>query len=297
MTIFAKIIDRIYPPRHLLFHLQRQIMRPAARQRLARLASRRLPAVCELVRRERLSETEALDRNGYVMLPELVTAPQIDTVLNYLADKPVYDRWCAGAGTFSAAAPPPACHTALYRNEDVVDCPHILGWANDPRVLAIVSQVLGAKPTLSNLTIWWSYPGHDTPQEAENFHRDVDDLHFIKLFVYLTEVDADSGPHAFVPGSQRHPRLLKIRRYQDQEVEAVFGREGIRRFTGPRGTSFLENTFGLHKGQLPASRRRALFQAQYSLHPIGIYRYQPALRQGHDGPPLDPYVNRLYVKR
>ena len=32
-----------------------------------------------------------------------------------------------------------------------------------------------------------------TPRHAENFHRDVDDLKFIKLFVYLTDVGDENG--------------------------------------------------------------------------------------------------------
>lgn len=242
------------------------------------------------------SDVADLERDGYVMLPGLVLDTEIDDILRYLADKPVYDRWKPNDGTFGANNPPPDCHTAPYRDADVVNCPHVLRWANDPRVLAIVGPMLGAKPTMSNLTIWWSYPGHDTPQEAENFHRDVDDIRFVKLFVYLTDVDEGCGPHAFVPGSQRVPEFLKIRRHTDAEIEQRFGRDGIKRFTGPRGSCFLENTFGLHKGQLPATGRRLLFQAQYSLHPIGIYDYQPARRTLQEGFVPDPYTNRLFVK-
>ncbi len=230
------------------------------------------------------------------MLPRLASEAQITDIFRYLADKPVFDRWKSAGGSFDVNAPPADCHTAPYTDADVVNCPHVLRWANDPHVLATVGDLLGCKPTISNLTIWWSYPGHDTPQEAENFHRDVDDLRFIKLFVYLTDVDTGCGPHTFVPGSQRIPEFLKIRRYTDAEVEQRFGKAGIKRFTGERGTSFLENTFGLHKGQLPATGRRLLFQAQYSLHPIGIYDYRPVPRILDEGFVLDRYVNRLFVK-
>ena len=114
------------------------------------------------------------------------------------------------------------------------------------------------------------------------------------LFRSLTDVDAGSGPHVFVKGSPSIAKLLPIKRYQDAEVEREFGAENIIHFTGKAGTAFLENTFGLHKGQMPTSCKRLLFQAQYSLFPIGIYRYSP-LPRGIEHSALDPYINRLYV--
>lgn len=295
MSVLRKAIFRIYPPRNIVFFLQRQVMKPSSRERLADLACRLLPSfpVADATARAAVAD---LDRDGYVMLPELVRQSEIGDVMRYLADKPVYDRWKPTAGSFEVDAAPSDCHTAPYRDADVVNCPHVLRWANDPRVLEIAGRMLGAKPTISNLTIWWSYPGHDTPQEAESFHRDVDDLRFVKLFVYLTDVDEGCGPHTFVPGSQSVPEFLKIRRYTDAEVVQRFGSAGIKQFVGPGGTSFLENTFGLHKGQLPAKGRRLLFQAQYSLLPIGIYQYRPVARARDDGFVLDHYVNRLFVK-
>ncbi|MDQ0125873.1 hypothetical protein J2W17_004843 [Pseudomonas lini] len=296
MSVLEKIISRFYPPKNLAFHLQRQVMRPSTRKKLAKLATNMLPALPKEISTGYTDEVNNLEQHGYVMLSDLVQQNQIEDILGHLSDKNVYDRWKPKAGHFNADVPPNDCHTALYDDIDVLNCPHALSWANDPRVLSIVGQALGAKPTLSSLAIWWSYPGHDTPQQAENFHRDVDDLHFIKLFIYLTDVDENCGPHNFVPGSQRHDGFRKIRRYEDHEVISTFGSEGIKIFTGAKGTSFLENTFGLHKGQLPSKNRRLLFQAQYSLHPIGIYTYNPLPRTRNDNLKPDQYINRLFIK-
>ncbi len=297
ISIVEKIVGRVYPLRRARFYLQRMVVGPSKRRKLASLLSRRLPVLPAAWGEEHLEERQILEEQGYVMLPNLVKECEVDEVVTWLKEKPVYDRWNKAAGTFSIDEPPDDCHTAPHLDTDIVNCPHLLRWANDPRVLSIVGQSLGGKPTLSNLTAWWSYPGHDEPQQAENFHRDVDDLRFIKLFVYLTDVDEECGPHVFVPGSHVCEDFTKIRRYTDEEVISYFGSKGIKSFHGERGSAFLENTFGLHKGQLPKSRRRLLFQAQYSLGPIGIYEYfpiQPEKSSGH--PVLDEYVNRLYVK-
>lgn len=294
-SVLKKAIARIYPLRHLLFYLQRLVLNPNVRMKLADLMAKRLPALPAEHRNGYQQEREALRIDGYVMLPQFASKEEVTEVVAWLEDKPVYDRWNASAGFFSHKTPPDDCHTAPFRSIDIVNCPHLLRWANDPKILSIIGQSLGCKPTLSNLTAWWSYPGHDKPQEAENFHRDVDDLHFIKLFVYLSDVDSDCGPHVFVPGSHRDERLGKIRRYQDSEVISVFGKDGIKYFHGDCGTTFLENTYGLHKGQLPKRKPRLLFQAQYSLHPIGIYEYSPVHRPESPSFSLDAYINRLYV--
>ena len=164
---------------------------------------------------------------------------------------------------------------------------------NHPLVLETVGELFGCKPTISNVSMWWSLPGHATAEHAELFHRDVDDWLFIKLFIYITDVDAGSGPHVFVRGSHNSAKLARIARYTDDEVAREFGKDNVLSLTAPAGTSFLENTYGMHKGQLPLSRRRLLLQAQYSLRPISILQYKPLKVPASKA--VDPYINRLYV--
>lgn len=294
-TKIKKIIGRVYPLKRLAFFSQRLLMNPRCRELLSDLACKRLPSKSlPVIPYE--DDAASLHEAGYAMLDNLVRESEVKEMVDWFSDKKTFDRWDADAGYFDPERPPADCHTAPFSTEDIVNSPHAMKWVNDERVLKVVESILGAKPTLSNLSVWWSYPGHDAPQEAESFHRDVDDLRFIKLFIYLTDVSSGSGPHVFVPGSHRNPAFRKIRRYTDEEVETSFGKDGIKYFTGTRGTAFLENTFGLHKGQLPSIERRLLFQAQYSLHPIGIYDYSPVKLNSSKILDLDGYVNRLYVK-
>ncbi len=293
-----KIINRFYPPRNMLFYLQRSVLKPSSRQRVSHFIAGRLQRPSSLRNGSEVGQyIHALDNDGYVMLPDLFSPSQLADIFAFLRDKKCIDRWRPQGGAFDISHPPSTCHTADYDRSAVVNCPHLLEGANHPLVLAIVSRLLGCKPTMSSLNLWWSLSGHQKPEEAENFHRDVDEWHFIKLFVYLTDVTEDSGPHVFVKGSQRESKLLPIRRYADEEVEQAFGADRILRFTGKAGTTFLENTFGFHKGQLPQRGNRLVFQSQYSLLPIHLYKYEPSeidpLRQRD----FDPYINRLYVKR
>jgi hypothetical protein len=288
-------LDRVYPPRHAWFYLQRTVLEPARRQAIAQLISRFRPH-SSAQHKSAAAESLALEleENGWCRLPNLMTTTEIARVKDFFADKLCYDRFRPFGGEFSLEEAPTECHVAVYRDADIIACPGLLQAANNPLVLASVEAFLGCKPTLSNLSVWWSLKGSSPPEDAELFHRDVDDWRFVKLFVYLTDVEPDSGPHTFVSGSHRVPRLLRIRRYRDEEVTRVFDRALMLAFAGPAGTSFLENTFGLHKGERSVASSRLLFQAQYSLMPIGTSVYTPARRSvTHKG--LDHFVNRLYL--
>jgi hypothetical protein len=165
-------------------------------------------------------------------------------------------------------------------------------------VLEAVQSVLGCKPTISVMTAWWSMAGHEQGQHAELFHRDYDDWRFVKLFVYLTDVDEGAGPHVYVRGSHREDALMPIRRYSDDEVAAAFGRERFVQFQGAAGTSFLENTFGFHRGLPARVTPRLIFQVVYGQGPILYGPRRPIVDAGQVAPgqALDPHVNRIYLR-
>ena len=189
---------------------------------------------------------------------------------------------------------PAGTHVAFFDHEAVVGAPHALEIANAPALLETVAANLGAKPTISYMTAWWSTPAGDgTAQHAEKFHRDVDDLDFIKFFLYLTDVDEDAGPHVFIRGSHVADKLTTIRRYDDAEVHAAFGRESEVRFTGDAGTCFLEKTYGFHRGYPPKTKPRLIFQVLYSLRET-IYGPKRPVVAG--GPGFDPFINRIYCR-
>ena len=278
----------------LIFRAQRSIKSLKLRECLANLSTRRLPAPAGPLMGQAQDVVDRLHREGIAFLPDLPSRQQIDDILNYIEDKQVRNPY-KPAQAFAHQTPPHDCHTAHFSAQDILAAPHLLEFANNSQVLDIVSHFLGAHPTISNIALWWSYPGHEAPEQAQFFHRDVDDWRFIKLFIYLTDVDESAGPHAFVPGSQNSSAFSKIKRYSDDEVTQHFGDGSIHYITGAKGSSFLENTFGLHKGRMPTQKPRLVFQVQYSLHPIAAYQYTPQQRAAAHAQ-HDRYINRLYLQ-
>lgn len=168
--------------------------------------------------------------------------------------------------------------------------------ANDPELLGTIEAYLGCKPTLFNINAWWSVAS-DSPVGAQNFHRDFDDLKFVKYFIYLTDVGDDNGPHVFVEGTHKSSKLCSFGRFSDEIVEHEFpGKSRI--FTGVSGLRFLEDTRGIHKGTLPKVGTRLVLQFVYVMVPIGAYplpNYHFSLNKEDDFF-IDPYVSRYYLR-
>jgi len=290
----AKLASRaLFDPRYRYLYRQRSIVDPERRERMAAKVIAGLPAVepCETEAGRTLAE------DGIVFLDGLISPEQVNAMSVYFTGAPARDPYRPKYGEFSAPECAPAkSHVAFIRDDWVVSAPGAIELANHPVVLNAVSQFLGAKPTISYMAAWWSLPAMDGPEGPENYHRDWDDYRFVKLFLYLTDVDLDSGPHGFVRGSHKSLRLTQRRRYSEEEVEEAFSDPADRMIiTGSKGTHFLETTAGVHRGFPPKRKKRLIFQVLYSLTPyIGgprapVYRLPPHRRSG-----LDPYTNRIY---
>lgn len=145
--------------------------------------------------------------------------------------------------------------------------------AFDGTCAAIAGAYFRSRPVFDFLTMWWTTGrgARDLSGAAQQFHYDMDRLFFLKFFVYLTDVEADNGPHVYVAGSHRRKpaSLREDRRFSDAEVAAAYPAERIRHITGPRGTVFVADTRGLHKGEPVRTGERLVLQVEYALNRFG----------------------------
>ena len=234
-------------------------------------------------------------QRGFYSLPAFINQGDIQSILDGLKDSKVYDRYDKGRKLFNPLAPPEYARTGAYLNKDIIESPEIIKLANHPELIRLVSGYLGCKPTLSNITMWHSYASNTgDAKNSENYHRDVDDFKFIKVFFYLSNVGYDDGPHVYIDGSHHGTEFLDIRRFDDQEIENFYSENSIRYITGKAGDGFIESTYGIHKGLVPQKSGRIVLQFEYSLLPIGAYtyldKYPTKVANG-----LDIYTNRLFL--
>ncbi|WP_332818463.1 phytanoyl-CoA dioxygenase family protein [Sphingopyxis sp.] len=295
MPLIKAAVNSAVDRRYRYYYGHRNVATFGEREKLARAHLARLPSR----EAEQSDVAKALAADGIAMLPRLWDDEQLTEIRGYFESHTCADPYRPNLGQFIAPAnAPPETHVGYFSNEQVAHAPHCLRLANDPLILDAVAAVLGAKPTISYMAAWWSMPGRGKPEHGEMFHRDVDDLRFAKLFVYLTDVTSTSGPHMFVKGSHRSEKLSERIRYSDDSVEENFPKQDILKLTGSAGTMFLENTFGLHRGVPPSDEPRLIFQVLYSFEEYigGPRRPVRTVQSEFEGTTLDPYINRAYCR-
>jgi hypothetical protein len=227
---------------------------------------------------------------GIALLPSL--KPQLVTEINeYLSDKPLVLR---NGQRSRRDLVPPGMTIADYPLETVLRCPRVIEIANSPENIQIACEYLGCLPTISTIGIRWSLPGGQQQATTQNFHRDMEDWRFLKFFVYLTDVDLDSGPHLFVRGSHRRGASLFFRPIETDYIKNAFGTDSIEQVSGPSGTAFIADTRGIHAGPIPRRRARLMLEVGYSILPNFALKYRPL--ESNPRPPVDKYINRLLIR-
>ena len=68
----------------------------------------------------------------------------------------------------------------------------------DESLLAVAQEYLEAAPVQDMVAMWWSTAAEEQPSSAaaQLYHFDLDRLRFLKVFVYLSDVDDSAGPHS-----------------------------------------------------------------------------------------------------
>jgi hypothetical protein len=142
----------------------------------------------------------------------------------------------------------------------------------DRSILSIAQRYLGGAPIQDLVAMWWTAAAAvESSPAAQEFHFDLDRLRFLKLFVYLTDVGPDNGPHVLVRGTHRDlPRELRAdRRFATSEVSDHFDPARSISVTGPRGTMFFADTRALHRGTRVSVGHRLVFQLEYATSLFG----------------------------
>jgi hypothetical protein len=276
------------------FHLfQERIRHYKIRNLMSRILSIVKPKHKEKIDQAKSIELKELEENGFTFFDNILDNESIELLVNELKSNPCYDRWRKGNGEFNIDDVPSNTHVANVK--DILQIEKVLDIANNPRVLPVVSAYFGCKPIIDTIHAWWSIPGFDTAENEQFFHRDNDSIKFLKLFIYLTDVDLESGPHIYIKGSHQSNKIATRKRIDDKEVRKIFKSDKFKEYTGAKGTCFLEDTWGIHKGQLPTDKPRLLLQIRYSILPT-IFRQREKITVKKEDYKYDKYINQHICK-
>jgi len=146
--------------------------------------------------------------------------------------------------------------------------------ATGPRLLDLANSYLGLWSKLEYVDLWYTKPSAAEAERrsSQRWHRDFNDRHLLKAFVYLTDVDEQAGPFEYVPRSAPGNELGQLwpwrplgENYPPQEelAERIAGRP-VETFTGPKGTMIFCNTSGFHRGGFATGKPRVLATFTYA---------------------------------
>jgi hypothetical protein len=156
--------------------------------------------------------------------------------------------------------------------------------AKEPSLLSIVSEYLWTSRMSIKATGWLSVGRFDLTlnqlsSNAQLFHIDLDAFRFLKVFVYLSDVALDDGPHVYVSGSslpyRDHAKVLSkldsSLRISDSDILNLYGQSSLKTHTGDAGTVIIEDTSGFHKGTpLGNGASRDIISLVYEAGPFNL---------------------------
>lgn len=163
------------------------------------------------------------------------------------------------------------------------DCDNVfVRFALQSRVIAILANLLGELPRLTDVLLTYSTPSDDALSYSQLWHRDYDDVRTVKLFAYLTDVtDVADGPFTFLPGPQSDRVGFSL--HSHLADEAFFSRtraDAVQQVRAPRLSVFLcETSRCYHMGSRVANGHARLmytgtFISSPSVYPAGQPRFR-----------------------
>jgi hypothetical protein len=160
----------------------------------------------------------------------------------------------------------------------------------NPRLLDIANAYLGMWSKLEYVDVWYTPPaGGDERRSSQRWHRDFNDRHLLKAFVYLVDVDEQTGPFEYVPRSAPGSELEALWPWRplgdnyppEDELAEQVGDRAVA-FTAPKGTIIFCNTSGFHRGGFASGKPRVLatitWDSPASLKALSVrnYAYVPS---------------------
>jgi len=240
--------------------------------RASRRRYRREPPRLDAVQRRAL---ERLRQEGYAALPLTELIPEPDVWNELVADG---DRFRAeteaglaqetGGGDSALRRRPGkefVVRKYAYGIKLGLDDPW-LRLGTNPRLLDLANAYLGLWSKLEYVDLWYTPPASEEERKSsQRWHRDFNDRHLLKAFIYLVDVDEETGPFEYVPRSAPGGELDSLWPWrplgdnyppQDELAERVDDRAVI--FTAPKGTIIFCNTSGFHRGGFATGKPRVL---------------------------------------
>ena len=115
------------------------------------------------------------------------------------------------------------------------------------------------------------YPGAEKRIASQRWHRDPEDEHVVKVFLYLSDVDEEAGAFEYIRNSTAGGSYGELWSWdgdgpcyppEDELAQAVSSDDRLV-LTGPAGTMIIADTGGFHRGGFARTKPRVLATFTY----------------------------------
>lgn len=224
------------------------------------------------------SAVAGVRRDGFYVFRTPAAPHLVESIRNHAMVVPCEAR---GAGRPPEVYPRTNPDVGRYdiHEEQALQCPQVQDFATDPAMALIAQKYLGQPVIMDEVAFWWTTTkkAEDADLNAQLFHQDRDRLSFLKFFMYLTDVDTNTGTHVYLKGSHRNiPWSLRSdERMTDDAVRAAGLWDNVTELHGPAGTIMAVDTIGLHKGKTPVTADRLALENEFSTSLFGMDYERP----------------------
>ncbi|AUN96831.1 hypothetical protein C0V70_01665 [Bacteriovorax stolpii] len=145
-------------------------------------------------------------------------------------------------------------------------------FAMNKNLVKLVGDYIGFTPVLENVMMWYSPNENNEGTSSQYYHLDAQDLNTMQVFLYLTDVDEQSGPLTLIKAKWsteiinqlNYKKNSKFKRIDDEMVFSIAPQDAEVKLLGSAGSAFIADTDTcLHYGSRKGTKERYLIVFQY----------------------------------
>lgn len=216
-----------------------------------------------------------LNENGYYILEDKLSKKYLDGILEIIGS-----CYCKGVNGDKMIYEENKISSEIYRFDynDVLNNKYVQDLVVDPFFYDLCCKYFKSIPFFDFSAMWISnnFLKEESEEAAQMYHFDLERTNWLKIFIYLEDVNKLNGPHNYIRGSHqvnsKPNEILKkgYVRIKDHELKKFYSKNDFKSIEGDKGTIIIGDTRCWHKGGRITNGDRKLLQLQFSSNLFGI---------------------------
>lgn len=216
-----------------------------------------------------------LNNNGYYEFKQKISKDKLDKILQFALETPTSVRKLTSPLLFD----PKNIISEIYRFDiqDLINCKEIQQLIMDPVLINVAREYLDCEPIFDFPAMWWSTDFAKTASSdaAQLYHFDMDRIKWLKIFIYINDVNDENGPHCYIQKTHKigaKPQTILDRGYvrvNDEELKKYYPEQNFKVLPGIAGSVFAGDTTCWHKGKPLVNGNRLMLEFEYSSSSFG----------------------------